>query len=257
MSHKLVMSSLVAFFPRDASMPVATAVAAFYAMVLLLKDPYIRRWDDTLAHLAQVELFLFCSASYVLYSNPDLQNDPSVNVVLSMALIALTLAVVIGFLLAASYSLRLWYVKTRRNAIAAKIQAKLDATSKKDGDSQTGATDTDTDKDQDPASTGIVQPAVVGDYNNQQRAEDSASLLEVVRFLLRRKPKSDKDKDKSSKDKSKPEQEQKLEVDPDSPRSPTQSPSSPSPAAEGVSSAQVELTPMSTQAHTPAEAAQS
>lgn len=208
------MSSLVAFFPRDASMPVATAVAAFYAIVLLLKDPYIRRWDDTLSHLSQVELFLFCSASYVLYTNPGLQNDPAVNVVLSMALIALTFAVLFGFLFAASHSIRVWYLKTRRNLEAS---AKL---AKKDGDADT-STDT---------STGIVEPPVVGDYSNSQQPENKASIMEVFNFLLRRKPKQSKSKSASA------DEQKQEEVEPASPSS-----SSTAPAA----SSEVELSSMS------------
>lgn len=52
--HKLLLTSVLAFFPREAQLSVGMAIAVIYMVVLLRENPYLRPTDDALHMLAQV-----------------------------------------------------------------------------------------------------------------------------------------------------------------------------------------------------------
>jgi hypothetical protein len=62
MIHKLTMTSLIAFFPWEWQLPMGTVVLLIYLVFLLHFNPYIRKGDDALHLLAQVELILLMMA---------------------------------------------------------------------------------------------------------------------------------------------------------------------------------------------------
>ena len=49
MGHKLMLTSILAFFPSAYQMPVGMMTAILYAIVILLRKPYFRKGDDRLA----------------------------------------------------------------------------------------------------------------------------------------------------------------------------------------------------------------
>jgi hypothetical protein len=58
MFHKLMLTSVVAFFPKDVLIPVGIVMAMSYLFVIILLRPYYRKGDDRLHGFAQIELFL-------------------------------------------------------------------------------------------------------------------------------------------------------------------------------------------------------
>jgi len=54
MLHKLILTSLLAFFGPDLQLPMGMAVATSYLITIFLVKPYIQREDDNLARVAQV-----------------------------------------------------------------------------------------------------------------------------------------------------------------------------------------------------------
>lgn len=73
MSHKLLLVSALAFFPKDAQLPVGMFVACVYTMVLLRLKPYVREEDDFLHLLVQCELIICLIAGHV-YNNLELDD---------------------------------------------------------------------------------------------------------------------------------------------------------------------------------------
>ena len=66
--HKLFLTSVLAFFPYVAQLPVGMAVVTMYHMSLLYVNPYLRVGDDSLHSLSLVEIFLLMCVGYVFNS---------------------------------------------------------------------------------------------------------------------------------------------------------------------------------------------
>lgn len=67
MAHKLVLTSLLTFFPTGYQLPVALTVITIHHCILLSVKPYTRKGDDRLHQLVQVELYSMVSIA--LYFN--------------------------------------------------------------------------------------------------------------------------------------------------------------------------------------------
>jgi hypothetical protein len=65
MIHKLIMTSILAFFPTETQLPIGMSVAILYTMALLVCQPYVRNEDDLLHLLVQAEIFLLCAVGWV------------------------------------------------------------------------------------------------------------------------------------------------------------------------------------------------
>jgi len=115
MMHKLAMTSLIAFFPLDAQMPLGLVVLTLYAMVILLGKPYIRKGDDRLHLFAQTELYLIVLCAYILTAYDSLDN--TTDVLLSVLLILITCFII----LLAIYMVVMNAKKILRNYQAQKI----------------------------------------------------------------------------------------------------------------------------------------
>jgi len=87
MSHKLILTSILGFFPQDSQMPIGMVVAILYAILILLRKPYFRKGDDRLHLFAQVELFLLMTAGYVFYKSNYASLSNSEDAVMSVFLI--------------------------------------------------------------------------------------------------------------------------------------------------------------------------
>jgi len=96
--HKLLVTSVMAFLPRAAQLSVSMAVVTLYLVVLLLMNPYLRRSDDIFHIICQVEILLVLQVAYVFASLPAGQPfSYTDDVVISVALVGVTLIVFLGF----------------------------------------------------------------------------------------------------------------------------------------------------------------
>lgn len=89
MVHKLYCTSLIAFFPRDWQMSMAMVGMYLYLAAILLKNPYVRKGDDMLHQVAQIELIMIVMSGNV-FNNPDEVLEPTMDFVLGLILIAMT-----------------------------------------------------------------------------------------------------------------------------------------------------------------------
>jgi len=94
-SHKLFLTSILAFIPTYAQAPTGMCIVILYALVILLNKPYYRKGDDRLHLFAQVELFMLLLAGYIFYEQqtPDELSD----VAMSIFLIAMVLLFILLF----------------------------------------------------------------------------------------------------------------------------------------------------------------
>eukprot|EP00456_Euglypha_rotunda_P038213 TRINITY_DN2933_c0_g2_i12.p1 TRINITY_DN2933_c0_g2~~TRINITY_DN2933_c0_g2_i12.p1 ORF type:complete len:156 (+),score=11.96 TRINITY_DN2933_c0_g2_i12:114-581(+) len=84
-------------------------------MIILVRQPYIRKWDDRLHNLAQVELFLLLLSAWVLQQNYSAGLDGLTDILLSLVLILLVLSVAVGFIIRCVFFFRraLWRYKRK------------------------------------------------------------------------------------------------------------------------------------------------
>jgi len=94
---KLFLTSILAFFPEVAQLPVGMAVAVLYIIALLWYHPYLRHTDDTLHLLAQIEIFLLLAAGNLFYYLPVQAYDSTNNIVMTIALIFVTMVFFAAF----------------------------------------------------------------------------------------------------------------------------------------------------------------
>jgi hypothetical protein len=87
MLHKLMATSLISFFPLEFQLPMAMVLMTIYLQVLLYVNPYVRKGDDALHLVSQVELILMMMAGNVFEKQPEY--DPLMDVVLSVVMIAM------------------------------------------------------------------------------------------------------------------------------------------------------------------------
>jgi len=126
MLHKLTMTSLLAFLPVEGQMPTGMCVAIAYILVILLRRPYLRKGDDRLHLFAQTEIYLVVLAGYILYELNIVTLDTATDVLLSIVMIGMTVAMLVIGVLMAGLNLRKMYkafMRRRRNAKAGKEAA--------------------------------------------------------------------------------------------------------------------------------------
>jgi hypothetical protein len=109
MSHKLALTSLIAFLPLDYQMPAAMIVIWIYMTIIYLGQPYIRKGDDRLHLAAQCELLLLMLSAHIFNNVTEI--NQSTEDVLAVTLIGL----VIGFVG--------WWVTTMLSVIAKKVKS--------------------------------------------------------------------------------------------------------------------------------------
>jgi len=95
MTHKLILTSILAFFPSDAQLPFGMCICILYLIIILLAKPYQRKGDDRLHLFAQVEISLLMTAGFVFYKEGVTH---SVDVYISVFLILVTIAFIFVFL---------------------------------------------------------------------------------------------------------------------------------------------------------------
>lgn len=114
--QKLALTSIVIFLPPSVQLPFAMCALFVYTAALLLQMPYLRKSDDRLALLAQSELFLIAQAGYIILIQGTIVLDPATNLVLSAALILLSIAVFLAFIGLAAYNIKKQFWDKRQRA---------------------------------------------------------------------------------------------------------------------------------------------
>jgi hypothetical protein len=89
MGHKLIATSLIAFFPWQVQLPMGMMFLMGYLAILLCMNPYIRKGDDMLHLVAQTELILILMAGNCVESAEVV--DATLDWILSIVLIAMIL----------------------------------------------------------------------------------------------------------------------------------------------------------------------
>lgn len=97
MGHKLLLTSVIRFLSWDTQVPAGLVVLVAYAGVLLVVKPYIRKGDDRLHLLAQVELFLLIYSADIIRTMGTDRLDQRTDAALSALLIIITLGFVVMF----------------------------------------------------------------------------------------------------------------------------------------------------------------
>ena len=96
MTHKLFLTSALAFLPKDSQIPIAMFVCITYLIVILISSPYFRKGDDRLHLFAQVEIFLLTLGCYIFYRGEPL--DEKNDILISTFLIIVILSFVLLFI---------------------------------------------------------------------------------------------------------------------------------------------------------------
>jgi len=116
MANKLILTSVLPFFPPDAQVPVGLCVVVAYIMILLLKAPYVRYLDFRLHALAQTELFLLLLVGYILQKLGAPAIGSSVDIWLSVLLIGVVICLFLLVILHALLYLRKLFRLKQRTA---------------------------------------------------------------------------------------------------------------------------------------------
>jgi hypothetical protein len=90
MTHKLTLTCGVAFVPPEAQLKVAASIAVLYLICILWTKPYIRKSDDRLILLAQMELVLLMLAGDVSKQGEELPEP--MNTITGLLLIGLIMS---------------------------------------------------------------------------------------------------------------------------------------------------------------------
>jgi len=105
MVHKLLITSIVRFFPVAAQLPLCLVIVLGYNGVILLKRPYVRNGDDILHQLAQNELGLLLLTAYIISSGYG-----NLGTAADIALSTILIAMVVGMFVAYVFRI-LWVLK--------------------------------------------------------------------------------------------------------------------------------------------------
>jgi len=87
MLHKLFATCLIGFLPWSVQLRLGTAILCSYLIILLWLNPYIRKGDDALHLVAQIELVLLLTAGACFESAEKV--DAGLDAVLSVVLICM------------------------------------------------------------------------------------------------------------------------------------------------------------------------
>lgn len=108
MANKLALVSLIGFLPLLAQLPSAMAVISTYTISILLIQPYIRKGDDRLHLLANVEILLLLLSAFVLLESEKDNGtlDERTDILASAVLIMLTCGFIVAFLLISGLNIK-------------------------------------------------------------------------------------------------------------------------------------------------------
>lgn len=97
--NKLTLTSLIVFLPESIRMPAGMVWIICYIIVILINRPYLRNDDDMLLLLSTIEIYLLILCGYILTDLGSKQLEDSVDLAMSVVLIAIT-CLMVGLTLA-------------------------------------------------------------------------------------------------------------------------------------------------------------
>jgi len=114
--YKLILTSVIVFFPRNAILPVGLAVIALYNAILLVLMPFLSPKDDRLQSFAQAVLFTLLTIQQTEDSAGSPAPGTSVDIVLSTLLITLVSLLFAVFVYQVIKSLRAlaWHYRRKK-----------------------------------------------------------------------------------------------------------------------------------------------
>jgi hypothetical protein len=130
MANKLFLTALLVFFPVKWQLPLGMCWLILFIGLILYRDPYVRRSDDRLQLMAQVEIFLLLMAGRVLQWDGSFQPGSAIDIAISVLLITTTVALLLVFIGFGFAHLRMVYWRHYRElAKAAALEREMAATS--------------------------------------------------------------------------------------------------------------------------------
>jgi len=120
--HKLILTSVIIFFPWEWQMRVAMIMISCHLCVILIMSPYLRKGDDALHQVVQVELMLVVLAGHV-YTTLDA--DMFTDYLLTVALFFVFTFMMTWFTRSLSKSCKATLYKSKSKSIKA-IRGALD-----------------------------------------------------------------------------------------------------------------------------------
>jgi len=124
MANKLMLTSVLAFFPFTVQMQFGMAFICIYCVTILLCQPYISTGDDRLALLANIEIMLVIMAGYILNTEGKQLLDPIIDVLLSILFITITILIMLAFVIMSVKSIYKW-LKYNRSDDLERIKKRL------------------------------------------------------------------------------------------------------------------------------------
>lgn len=97
--HKLLLTSLIPFFPNKMELAVDMVVITLYCVVLLILNPYVRKGDDRLHILVQAELLLLSMVGWTMSELEIVSYSEEINVLMSICMISVTCFLILVFVL--------------------------------------------------------------------------------------------------------------------------------------------------------------
>jgi hypothetical protein len=155
---------VLAFFPRDAQLPVGMATVVIFLVTLLRMNPYLRVADDRLHQLAQTELYMLLLAGYIVSKQPRATLSASDDLSVSVVLVGVTVGFMLlfvwtGFVFLRRITSRWWQRRQRQRRRA---QEQGDALEEMTGEADGGK---DTDEAAEQART---EPSASKKSNNKR-----------------------------------------------------------------------------------------
>lgn len=118
MGHKLVITCIVALLPsKDGQIIFALVVSALYLLTLLMTMPYLRLFDNLFHMLSQAEIFLLILSMQCGGQVGTVESGSITDVLVSVVLIIIVVAVITAFAILIAQYLRLAYRKKMRGRL--------------------------------------------------------------------------------------------------------------------------------------------
>jgi len=115
MANKLLLTSILPFLPPTWQMQAGMFVCLGFILVMLVKAPYVRKGDDRLHLFAEVEIFLVAFCGWILLDSGAARLEETINWLLSVVLIALTVLLIVIFLLMSVRNIKkMWQRRIRK-----------------------------------------------------------------------------------------------------------------------------------------------
>ena len=188
--HKLFVTSILAFFPRVAQLPIGMVAVILYTCLILVRNPYLRKSDDTFHLICQIEIFLLLIVGYIFASLPlGSAYSGSDDALISAALIGITMLVFLGFLFTViklshgwitarwtKYVTRRTKLNAQKEAREAKLATKAAAAAgdKEDPEAPPAKGKTAWKNDESRSSSGSVESSVSSSASGSRSSNSSS-----------------------------------------------------------------------------------